>query len=302
MTAMLFHGGLPMRARTITGGNLGPLNRLQAWLYRRLISLVTDGPLNATRAELGLPRVRQLIARATDAAPGALLAVSPHIVEPDPLWNGRYHTTGFWFLDEPAFQPPPELLAFLRAGPPAVVIGFGSMAGTDAEALTRVLVDGLRRSGRRAILQAGWAKLGECDLGAGILPVGYVPHSWLFEHASCVVHHGGAGTTAAVLRAGKPQVIVWHLADQPLWGSLLQRRGLAPRPVNVRKLTAAWLDRALDRAHDPAVVGRARAVGEAIRAEDGVGNAVRILSRAFDETRPRTWETTRSALESRRGA
>jgi sterol 3beta-glucosyltransferase len=294
MTAMFFHGGLPMRARTMTGGNLGPLNRTQAWLFRTLIGVLTDGPLNASRAELGLPRVSQIVARATDAPPGALLAVSPQVIEPDPLWKGRYHMTGYWFLEEPAFQPSPELEAFLAAGPPPVVIGFGSMSGTNTESLTRMLVDGLRRAGRRAILQAGWSKLGAADLGHDILCVDYVPHGWLFERASCVVHHGGAGTTAAVLRAGKPQVIVWHLADQPLWGKLLQRRGLAPAPVNVRGLTGAWLNRALDQAHADAVVTRARAVREAIRAEDGVGNAVAVLSRAIDQTRHRSRPVTSS--------
>jgi sterol 3beta-glucosyltransferase len=202
--------------------------------------------------------------------------------------------TGYWFLEEPAFQPSPELEAFLAAGPPPVVIGFGSMSGTNTESLTRMLVDGLRRAGRRAILQAGWSKLGAADLGHDILCVDYVPHGWLFERASCVVHHGGAGTTAAVLRAGKPQVIVWHLADQPLWGKLLQRRGLAPAPVNVRGLTGAWLNRALDQAHADAVVTRARAVREAIRAEDGVGNAVAVLSRAIDQTRHRSRPVTSS--------
>jgi UDP:flavonoid glycosyltransferase YjiC (YdhE family) len=293
VTAVLFHGGLPMRARTVTGANLGPFNLPLSKLFRKLMGTMTDKALNATRLQLGLPFRKNLIAQATDEAPGALLAFSPSLVPADPAWQGRYHLTGNWILDEPSFVPSPELERFLAAGAPPVVIGFGSMAGNDGAALTDHIVEAVKRTGRRVILQTGWSQLGGRELPEGILRVDYVPHGWLFERAAAVVHHGGAGTVHAVARAGKPQIVVWHMADQPMWSSLLHRRGVAPKGRRFHRLSGAWLAQAIEQAHDPGMVERARALGDQIRREDGVGDAVRLVEKfargSFDSPEGRTY-------------
>jgi sterol 3beta-glucosyltransferase len=104
------------------------------------------------------------------------------------------------------------------------------------------------------------------------------PHDWLFPQMAAVVHHGGAGTTAAGLRAGKPTVICPFFADQPFWGRRVAVLGAGPQPIPQRRLTAEALGAAIAAAvGERSMRERAQALGEAIRAEDGVGAAVRAV-------------------------
>jgi sterol 3beta-glucosyltransferase len=105
-----------------------------------------------------------------------------------------------------------------------------------------------------------------------------VPHDWLFPQVAAVVHHGGAGTTAAGLRAGKPSVICPFLGDQPFWGGIVQQLGVGPEPIPQRRLTADRLAEAIRMAvQDVAMQNRADELGKKIRAEDGVARAVEII-------------------------
>jgi UDP:flavonoid glycosyltransferase YjiC (YdhE family) len=205
--------------------------------------------------------------------------VSPAFVPPDPLWQGRVVQTGYWFLDMPHFEPDPELAAFLAAGEPPLVISFGSMVNADPRRTTALLCEAVERVGCRALIQAGWAGLGEGPLPPNVRRIDFVPHDWLFPRASGVIHHGGAGTTAAVLRAGVPQAVVWHLGDQPAWGKLLHKRGLAPAaPLWQGALNVDWLTRVMRALRsDPGLRGQAATVGARIRQEEGVRQAVTAL-------------------------
>jgi sterol 3beta-glucosyltransferase len=280
MAGSLYHGMLASSATLMNGLDLGRLgNLLGSSLIRFLAGRVTDPSFNRIFAAAGLPRRRGLLRWSSEAPLGNLLAVSPSLVPTDPRWEAqRVIQTGYWFLDRSEFTPPSDLAAFMAAGEPPLVITFGSMAGVDAKSQTASIVEAVRRTGRRAVLQAGWNQLGEGALPPSILRAQYVPHDWLFPRAACVVHHGGAGTTAAVLRAGVPHVVVHHLGDQVHWGNLLARRGLAAPPISHRKLNADRLSAALH-----AVLGsdgmseRARAMGERVRAEDGLGAAVQAI-------------------------
>ena len=269
---------LPSRTMTPWGANLGPLNRLVSWLVRQTFASSTDAGFNELLRLAGLPAKKHVVLDATDNSLTTLVAVSPTLVPPDPLWAGQHHVTGFWFLDGEPVAPSPELRAFLDGGEPPVVVSFGSMSGVDAQAMTRTLVEGLTRLGRRAIIQGGWAGLGAGELPANIFRADYLPHAWLLPRAACLVHHGGIGTVAAALRAGIPQVVVWHYADQPDWGKLLARRGLAPAPISHRTLSSAWLARTLARTLDDAALrDRAQTIGRTVAAEDGVTRAVAII-------------------------
>jgi UDP:flavonoid glycosyltransferase YjiC (YdhE family) len=152
------------------------------------------------------------------------------------------------------------------------------MAGREPHALTRILIDAVLQSDQRAILQSGWAGLGDVSLPPDIYLLDSAPHPWLFPRMSAVVHHGGAGTTAESLRAGVPQVIVPHMADQPFWGSRIADLGAGPRPVPRNKLSAESLALAIQQAtSDPGMRRRAAELGEKIRAEDGIGAAVNLI-------------------------
>jgi UDP:flavonoid glycosyltransferase YjiC (YdhE family) len=118
-----------------------------------------------------------------------------------------------------------------------------------------------------------------------VLVVDSAPHSWLFPRMAAVVHHGGAGTTAEGLRAGVPTVIVPFVLDQPFWGARIKALGLGPDPIPQKNLTADRLAEAIRIAvTDLDIKQRASAHGEAIRAENGIGNAVKIIQRYFGET------------------
>ena len=116
---------------------------------------------------------------------------------------------GFFFCDPPNYQPPPDLDAFLRSGPPPVYIGFGSIVIEDPERLTAILLEAVRMAGVRAIISRGWSKLGGSSPSTrDVFYLGDCPHEWLFPRVVAVIHHGGAGTTACGLRYGRPTSIV----------------------------------------------------------------------------------------------
>jgi UDP:flavonoid glycosyltransferase YjiC (YdhE family) len=241
--------------------------------------VLTDRQVNRVLGAFGLPFRRDALFRINQGARRTLLAVSPSVVPSCARWSAGMTQTGYWFLDEPAVDVDPALARFVAAGEPPVVVSFGSMAGVDGAAVTEVLVEALGRSGRRAVLQSGWARLGAGrTLPANVLGVGYVPHDWLLPRASCLVHHGGAGTTAAAFRAGIPQVVVWHMGDQTFWGARVAALGAGPKALYHRKLTARRLAERIDRVfRDAAMTTAARQLGERVRAEDGVGAAVRAI-------------------------
>ncbi len=198
-------------------------------------------------------------------------------VVPEPTdWPEWATTTGYWFLDTDA-PLDPALAAFLDAGPPPVYVGFGSMAGRDAERATQTVVEAVRAAGVRAVLASGWGGLADAR-GDDLFPVAGAPHHALFPRCAAVVHHGGAGTTAAGLRAGRPTVVVAHFGDQPYWGARVQALGAGPAPLLKKRLTAPQLVAAISAATtDVAMRRRAEALGARLRAEDGVGVAVRFV-------------------------
>jgi UDP:flavonoid glycosyltransferase YjiC (YdhE family) len=203
-------------------------------------------------------------------------AYSRHLVPHAEDWPATLHTTGFWFLEEQHdWQPPAELNEFLEAGEPPVSIGFGSMVGHHLEEMTRIVIDAVRESGRRAVLLSGWAKIGDVELGRDIYRLEAAPHGWLYPRVAAAVHHGGAGTTAASLRAGVPTVVVPHLADQPFWGERVYALGAGPKPILRNKLTASSLAAAIRMATSNLDMKRqAEALGAKIRAEYGIEQAV----------------------------
>lgn len=208
---------------------------------------------------------------------------SRHVVPRPRDWPNWACVTGYWFLDRPVdWTPPARVIDFLRDGPPPVYIGLGSMANGDPARFTEMALAALRRSGQRGMLLSGWAGLGQADLPDEVCLIDDVPHDWLFPQMAAVVHHGGAGTTAAGLRAGRPTVILPFFADQPFWGQRVHRLGVGPPPIMQRDVTVANLSSAIRRATTDGEMARLAAVlGARIRVEDGVGNAVSMLEKSI---------------------
>jgi hypothetical protein len=170
-----------------------------------------------------------------------------------------------------SYTPEPDLAAFLAAGPPPVYIGFGSIVVEDPNGMTKLIFEAVKKSGVRALVSKGWGGLGADDLGIpeGVFMLGNVPHDWLFKHVSCVVHHGGAGTTSAGIALGKPTVVVPFFGDQPFWGAMVAQAGAGPAPIPFKQLTADKLAVAIQEALQPAVLERAKEMGEKISQENG---------------------------------
>ncbi|MFF3603860.1 glycosyltransferase [Streptomyces sp. NPDC002463] len=228
---------------------------------------VFAGAVARLRDRLGLPAGTP--SAAGDIRP-AFHGYSPLVVPRPEDWPSGVHVTGYWWPARPdGWQPPAELVDFLQAGPPPVFIGFGSMAAGQGERLGELVGGAVRRAGVRAVVQAGWAGLVGPD-SDDVLAVGDVPHDWLFPRTAAVVHHAGAGTTAAGLRAGAPAVPVPVMYDQPFWASRLHALGVAPRPVPFADLTAEDLGDAITACvSDPSHRRRAAGLAHGLAAEDG---------------------------------
>ncbi len=243
--------------------------------------------VNEFRQRLGLPAFSvasfQRILRATPMISAYSSGIIPHPAD----WPERIHITGYLFLDSQAdWQPPTGLEEFLEAGDPPVYIGFGSMAGRNPEQRAGLILEALAKSRQRGVLLTGWGGLRADVVPANVFVLDSAPHSWLFPRMAAVVHHGGAGTTAEGLRAGAPTVILPFAFDQSFWGARVKALGLGPEPIPQKKLTADRLAHAITIAvTDQAMKRRASACGQAIRAENGTDNAVRIIQRYLGETR-----------------
>ncbi|AGL18690.1 glycosyltransferase [Actinoplanes sp. N902-109] len=260
----------------LTGGTdtgVPAVNRLLGRFMEASSTPLYRGPIRELRARLGLPgRSNRQLQREQRHRFPTFHGFSPHVVARPPDWPASHEVVGYWWPARPAgWQPPAEVAAFLAAGPPPVVIGFGSMATGANDRLARLVPAAVRRAGVRAIVQAGWSglRVGEHP---GILQTGPLPHDWLFPRTAAVVHHAGAGTTAAALRAGVPAVAVPVLADQPFWARRLADLGVSPAPIPLPRLTAERLAGAITAALTKR--DRAARLATRIAGEDG---AARIL-------------------------
>jgi sterol 3beta-glucosyltransferase len=250
-------------------------------VMRQMLWLSTRAGDAATRRKLGMSRAPIFGPFASLWRRGApiLYGYSRHVLPRPADWDASIHITGYWFLDTPAeWQPPADLVDFLNAGEPPVYIGFGSMGSRDPEKLTAIALDALKRSGQRGVLASGWGGLRQTDLPDSVYMLKSAPHSWLFPRMAALVHHGGAGTTAAGLNAGVPTVIVPFFGDQTFWGRQIARLGVGPDFIPRRRLNADRLAGAITQAvTDQAVRRRAADLAAQIQAEDGIGQAVRQI-------------------------
>jgi sterol 3beta-glucosyltransferase len=276
----------------------GALNYLSTKLSNQLFFNLMLPQVNSCRGEI--LDLRPMNARQywpLDSARGSaslLYGFSPAVIPKPPDWSNNQQITGYWFLDTTeGYQPDMGLLDFLENGPPPVYVGFGSIVDHEKEAITQIVVDALRETGQRGILLGGWSELGSGDLPDFILRVDAVPHDWLFPRMAAVVHHGGAGTTAAGLRAGVPTVVVPSFGDQFFWGWRVGALGAGPKPIPRNKLTTAKLAKAIqqavsDEAIEPNTImpnsirhnsirHNTAHLSRQIRAEDGVGTALRLI-------------------------
>lgn len=282
---------VPLSTTGAYGGALFPglswgswSRRLSHRLTREAIWMLMRSSGNAARREiLGFPSASLWAPTGMPGlAPGPVLyGYSSAVLPAMPEWGDDVEVTGYWFADEPTgWTPPPGLEAFLADGSKPVCIGFGSMSQTKPEEATRLVLDAVERSGQRAILLSGWGGLAAKEKPKTVFQSNNIPHSWLYPRMSAVVHHGGAGTTAAALRAGVPAVVVPFHGDQFYWAKLVSDLGTGPQGIARTRLTAERLAKTIDRTvNDGSMATRAADLGVRIRAENGVARAVEGIER-----------------------
>jgi len=259
--------------------NLGPFNKLSHKIFAKISPALYRRPINEWRRDvLGLPPAKS--EGILHGKPITRLYAYSEAVVPRPAdWDEASVVTGYWFLDTPKnWQPEPALVDFINEGPPPVYVGFGSMSMFGGTNRTDLVVKALRLAGQRVVLTNEGKGRTAAKISKDIFTIDSVPHDWLFPQMAAVVHHGGAGTTGASLRAGKPTVICPFVGDQTFWGRRVAALGVGPTPIHFKKLTVESLTSAIRTAvSDQGMRQRAASLGKTIRAEDGVGRAVEII-------------------------
>jgi sterol 3beta-glucosyltransferase len=266
-----------------------PQTRLVAWANRLSHRLTQQMMWQTLRAADNKARSQVLkIAPASFWGPFAALqrqaqpilyGYSPQVVPRPKDWAASIHVTGYWFLEPPAgWNPPADLVEFLRAGPSPIYIGFGSMPSRNPEDTTNLILQALARTGQRGVISSGWGGLKKEHLPEAVFAIGSIPHSWLFPQMAAVVHHGGAGTTAAGLVAGIPSIVTPFFGDQPFWAQRVHALGAGPKPIARRRLTVDNLAEAIMRAvSDTAMRKIASDLRVRIQAEDGIAGVVAVI-------------------------
>lgn len=269
--------------------NLGRVLNRQSYRIMGVQQWFYNLPRNRLRAELmALPRRRGgAFFHGTDGRPVPVLYCYSPLVAPAPAdWPATSVVTGFFQLeDQSGWMPSAELSAFVTAGSPPVYIGFGSMPfGTERN--TAILSRAMELWGGRAVVARGWGGIDPKRLPGSVFPLlERAPHDRLFPLMGAVVHHGGAGTTAAGLTAGKPSMAVPQTVDQPFWGARIHALGCGPAPIPLKAMTPEKLAAALrDLSTNLGYAEKAAALGAKLRAEDGTGNAVREIERIMATT------------------
>ncbi|HKU42113.1 MAG TPA: glycosyltransferase [Polyangiales bacterium] len=267
----------PSNAHPPLTAGLGRAPRAVNWLLWQLtqkyINFLFRDMLNSHRERLALPPLDDVSQHIL--CPHPILAMEPELAPLPPEWPDADH---IGYLDPGEGAPlSDELEAFLERGPAPVYIGFGSMPDDDPRATTQLFAEATRRAGVRAVISRGWADFGS-DLPEHCMAVGPVSHPRLFPRVAAIVHHGGAGTTAASARAGKPQLIVPHIADQFYFGHRVQELGVGVTPLRRTQLrTAALAERLRTLVGDASMRERAAKLGETIRARPRPENLSRLL-------------------------
>lgn len=265
-------------------GRLG--NRAAGMAMSTAMALAMAGPAREIRRELLLPR-RGLREALSGEPQGSRWPVfygfSPAVVPRPADWPDRCQVTGYWWPQPPvAWRPPAELEEFLNPGPPPVFFGFGDVTPEKTSEFIDLATAAGRQAGVRQVIQAGptdqalaWRR----PSGDSFV-VGDLPHDWLFPRMAAVVHHAGAGTAAAGLRAGVPAVTVPVLADQPFYAARLAALGVGPPPIPHKRLTIAALAAAIrDAVAHPSYRTRADALASRLAGEDGTAPVISLLAR-----------------------
>jgi len=263
--------------------NLG--NAINSMMWRLAdvyVNRLFKAPIDSMRRQEGLKPIKSVLLEGWSSEILNLIAVSPTLLPIPSDWESRIQICGFMNIPEEgeSWQMPESLERFFREGSPPVFMTFGSVLEGEPSPLeiTQLMVDSALQAGCRAIIQSKWDEISGIAEHTQIYRIGTAPHQFIFPGCAAIVHAGGAGTTQSAIKASCPSVVVAHASDQALWGQLLHRAGIAPKPLHRRSVTANKLARAIRNVLDsPTMTGKTKEIGRKMEDENGVQQAVELI-------------------------
>lgn len=213
-----------------------------------------------------------------------LYCYSPSVIPKPSDWDDNSYVTGYWFLDcQDNWVAPEELIDFINSGSTPFYAGFGSMVGINPEKITQELIKAFEITNQRCIIATGWGGITSIKVPDNIHIIESVPHNWLFPQVAGVIHHGGAGTTAAGLRAGKPTIICPFLLDQYFWGNKVFKMGLGAEPIAQKNFNATAIAKAIENVLNSQEIQKAsQQIAHKIQSENGPQTAVEIINKLIN--------------------
>lgn len=288
------------QAFSVPNVDLGPqYNSMSYTVFDQVLWLASSGQVNRWRRHMLHLEPTDLNKLDQGSVP-FMYNFSPAVVPPPLDWGDRIKVTGYWNLtnDATKWEAPKELLTFIQNAKEdskkLCYIGFGSITMSDPIGVQRNIYEAIRRSDVRAIVAKGWSgrmiakkeKEGEVDLPEvpkEAYVVDSIPHEWLFPRIDIAMHHGGAGTTGASLRAGLVTLIHPFFGDQYFWSGRVAKLGAG---VRVKSLSVDDITEALSRARDETLLReKAQVVGEMIRKEKGLDVAREFIYQSLERSK-----------------
>lgn len=218
-----------------------------------------------------------------------LVAMNKDLMDPGNMWGERYHFTGFWYKKDQSDWRLSEVLSeLLRSGPPPVVITMGSMVMFDAQKFVMNVGQAVKQCRQRAVIVGGWSSISADEETTDELCfVSEAPYEWLFPKAACIIHHGGVGTVAAALRAGKPSIVFPQIDCQQQFGEILAKKDLVAGIFNVHHCSTDEISTAIHRAvNDKTFEFSARSWQKKILTDKGVDAAVELIEAHWKQIHP----------------
>lgn len=265
------------------------INRFLWKQYDKFAARISMPPVNSIRAELGLP---PFIEASEICRKHTLLSINKTLSPlPEDVTECLFHTD-YWHLFEDA-ELDADLEDFLNKGEAPVYIGFGSMARGEHKQVESVVNYLLKNSDLRIIISKGWGNITGGAESDRLFEVGSLPHHKLFPRVKAVIHHGGAGTVSTALISGAPQVIVPHVFDQFYMADQIQKLGLGPKGVSLKKIETDLPKAILKAVSTPLYSEKAKEIQKAASQEKGIDEAIDfLLKKAASHTNAETTETS----------
>lgn len=280
--------GIPTVNVTLQTEMIAEKLKPQKW-YNKISSYLIGGlavrPYNKIRKIYGLPKLKpsdEMISKELN-----LIPISRYVKEPDPYWEKQHVMTGYWYEDEPKYQPDDRLIKFLENGDRPIILALGAMSFEDKSEKEKLdmFVNAFEKTGYRAIIQGFQKTLQDYRLPDTMFACGSVPHSWLFKHGCFVIHHCGFGTAAATLIYGIPSIPVPHVLDQMGFAKQLSDINVAVKPLSANKLSEEKIIAAIEEMKETYHEKKKNAeeISDKVRSEDGLAKAVELITAVLNK-------------------